>query len=31
MTTKADFSADEWKSLRTGLLGAAMFVSLERP
>lgn len=28
MTTKADFSADEWKSLRTGLLGAAMFVSL---
>jgi hypothetical protein len=28
MTTKADFSAEEWKSLRTGLLGAAMFVSL---
>ena len=25
---KADFTADEWKALRTGLLGAGMFVSL---
>jgi len=28
MAKKADFSADEWKALRTGLLGASMFVSL---
>src|SRR3954454_7774094 len=28
MAKKADFSADEWKALRTGLLGAGMFVSL---
>jgi len=28
MATKTDFSADEWKTLSTGLLGAAMFVSL---
>jgi len=28
MAKKADFNADEWKALRTGLLGAAMFVSL---
>src|SRR6187551_3414780 len=28
MAKKADFSADEWNALRTGLLGAGMFVSL---